>query len=431
MFKNQQGAAPILIIVAVIGLVLFLVVSSTGVFKNGLFALLYPKHSSHAAENNFVEAELGTVTAPAVLGNDTNASGGKYIQFGNTSPPSTTFQPTAPYHATFYYMWYKNPQIDGGYSYWQDPHIDAGSPPNTWFSHYLPDSNTASFDPAAELYSSNDYNNFKWQVAKMAEAKQEVAIASWWGQGGKEDLAFKKIMNDFMGRVDNPYPNLRWSTYYEQEGFGDPSVVQLVSDLSYIQANYANSPYYLKINGKPVVFVYNAGTNEVGSTNTNCQDTSDTSSIHRWYMANSQLGNPFNIVLKVYTGYATNPCQPYSWHQYAPAARSGTHGTHSAYVSPGFWLDNVGSVERLSRNGVEFENGVKAMVSANATWKLTETWNEWGEGTGVEPAEKVKYNSATGKDEPDTSLGSDYAFHNLYIDILNRNLPALEAGTGR
>ena len=321
-----------------------------------------------------------------------------------------SFQPSAPYHATFFYLWSQNPNTDGKWGYWTD---HSNNPPNTWFSHFIPDPKPTNFDPTNELYSASNYENFKWQAAKMGEAKMEVSIASWWGQGTREDNAFNSIINSFMARVDNPYPNLRWSMYYEDEGFADPDVATIVSDLNHIKTKYSQSPYYFKIGGKPVIFVY-AGANDVPGTMT-----------QRWKDANTQVGNYFYVVLKVFPGFANDPNQPSSWHQYAPATRSGSQASYY-YVSPGFWLDD-GSAERLVRNSVDFENAVKSMVSSNVTWKLIQTWNEWGEGTSVEPGEQVRLNTSTNKDEVDPN---GYPFKNLYVDILKRNLPNLEQGLG-
>lgn len=387
--------------------------------------------SSEAAQSNAYEAESATLSGPATIGNDSAASAGKYVVFSSTAtttptptahpptnpptnPPSPTpgtpaplngFQPNPPYYTTFFYLWFQNPNTDSGWGYWTD---HGGNPPNTWFSHYIPDPNPSALDPPNELYSASNYNNFKWQAGKLKEAKISVAIASWWGQGTREDGAFNNIINSFMGRSDNPYPRLRWAMYYENEGFSDPSVSQLVSDLNYIKAKYVGSQYLLRVNGKPVMFVY-AGANDAGGM------------AQRWKDANAQVGNTFYTVLKVYGGSPTDPNQPDAWHQYAPAARSGS-GPGYYFVSPGFWLDD-GSAERLPRNPTDFEAAVRSMVSANVTWKLIETWNEWGEGTSVEPGEQVRTNTGTGKDEIDPN---GYQFGNLYIDILNRNLPALQ-----
>lgn len=368
-----------------------------------------------------VQAELGTATGGVAVRSDSSANGGQYIEFSNlptaspiaeSSPTNNpAFQPSSPYYATFYYMWYKAPSPDGGWSYWSD---HGGSPPNSWFSHYLPDPKPGIFDPASELYSANNYDNFKWQVSKMKEAKMEVAIASWWGPGTKEDTALNNVVNNFMARADNPYPSLRWAVYYEDEGFANPSVDTLVSDLNHLKSKFGNSPYMLRINGKPVVFVY-AGADDTPGT-----------MVERWSQAISQTGNSIYYVLKVFPGYKTVANQPSSWHQYAPAVRTDDASPYSYMVSPGFWLDDGSSTERLPRDPAAFEDGVKKMVASSAKWKLVETWNEWGEGTSVEPGIQVQYNSGTGKNE---IKPGGYQFGNLYIDILNRNLPALEAGS--
>jgi hypothetical protein len=309
-----------------------------------------------------------------------------------------------------FYPWYENPNTEGHWSQWTDI---GHKPPQNWFSEYLPDPNPNSFDPATELYGSNNDSIIYWQLRKLAEAKQEVAISSWWGQTHKTNTAFRKIITDVMKRSDNPYPNLRWAIYYEKEGFGNPPLSELLSDLNYIKANYANQPSYLKIDGKPVIFVYNAAHSGFNAME----------DLARWKQVRSQTG--FYVVMKVDPLNAGAPASDMDgWHEYAPAVRTNTKGNWWYMVSPGFWLN--GSAERLPRNAAEFENGVKSMVTANVTWKLTETWNEWGEGSGVEPAEQVNQTTSGTA----TLKANGYPFKNLYVDILKRNLPALEQGTG-
>jgi Glycosyl hydrolase family 99 len=320
------------------------------------------------------------------------------------------FQPSAPYYATFFYPWYKNAACDGSYSYWQD---GGNRPPRRWFSHYLPDPHPSRFDPKSELYSSLDYGTFKWEVAKMAEAKQEVAITSWFGRGTKQDVALKTYLDDFMKRPDNPYPNLRFALYYEQEGFGDPTVSQLVADLEYIKTAFASSPYFLKVKGKPVIFVYGNGSDGAATS-------------RRWKDAVAQTGDSFYYVLKVYSGYASDPNQPSSWHQYAPAGRYGSFARRSTFVSPGFWKDAAGETVRLRRNLTAFKSAVRRMVAARTTWNLVETWNEWGEGTAVEPGVQTKIN-ASGREVLNPTGAR---FGNAYVRVLANTLPALERGTG-
>lgn len=347
------------------------------------------------------------------------ASGGQFTQITQSYEPSpggvsdggagtgttqSAFMPTAPYYSTFYYAWYGSD--DDRYSYWHD---NGHSPYSNWFSNYLPDMDPNSFDPENELYRTKDDSTIYWQLNKMKEAKIEVAISSWWGQNRKEDDAFNKIITDVMNRADNPYPNLRWATYFEQEGFSNPSVESIVDDINYIKDKYASQYSYLKIGGKPVVFVY-AGNDDGPEM------------AERWRQVREQTG--VYTVLKVYGGYEGDASKANSWHQYAPANRAGQHGNYSYYVSPGFWKD--GDPVRLERNLQEFRNAVSDMVDADTTWKLIQTWNEWGEGSSVEPGEQV-VQTTSGDAAPDP-YGA--IFGNAYIDALNEILPTLETPEG-
>ncbi len=48
---GEAGVVPVFVLIAGIGLVAFLVISSSGSFKDRLFSLLYPKPSSYAVSN--------------------------------------------------------------------------------------------------------------------------------------------------------------------------------------------------------------------------------------------------------------------------------------------------------------------------------------------------------------------------------------------
>jgi hypothetical protein len=259
----------------------------------------------------------------------------------------------------------------------------------------------------------------------MAQAKIEFAISSWWGRSisatndgagpnaieGKSDFTFRKITTDWMNLVDNPYPNLRWTIYYEKEAGANPTATEIAADLTYINDNYVNQPSFLKVNGRPVIFVYGEG--------------SDTCPmVDRWLQARAQSGVNFYIVLKLFSGYTNCASQPDSWHEYAPANRSGNYSTYSSFISPGFW--KIGSSVQLTRNLTEFDAAAATMAAANTKWKLVQTWNEWGEGTSVEPGVQVQQTTSG-----TASLATNGApFEDKYIQVLSQRLPALQAGTG-
>jgi hypothetical protein len=62
------------------------------------------------------------------------------------------------------------------------------------------------------------------------------------------------------------------------------------------------------------------------------------------------------------------------------------------------------------------------MVNANTTFKIVETWNEWGEGSSVEPGDQaIQTTSGNATLDP-----NGVPFKNRYIDVLHQLLPPLE-----
>ena len=59
-------------------------------------------------------------------------------------------------------------------------------------------------------------------------------------------------------------------------------------------------------------------------------------------------------------------------------------------------------------------------MSLNVQFKLIETWNEWGEGSGVEPALEVVHNDANGPFQP-----ASPSYGNTYVSILGKYLAGI------
>ena len=277
--------------------------------------------------------------------------------------PLPNYQPTAPIRAAFFYPWFP------------EAWMQLGIYPYT------------NYHPSLGFYSSSDDTIIDQQIALAAQTHLDAFISSWWGIGHHTDTAFQHILAR-SERAGSPNPNLRWAIYYEMESMTDPPSTQIVSELQYLAGKIFNQPAYLRVNGKPVVFVYSDS-----ADNCNMAD--------RWVGAKKAFGGNIYLVLKVFPGFASCTSQPDSWHQYDPAVDYDQQGTISAVASPGFWLR--GNPVRLARDPVRFETDVKKVVSSGAIWQLITTWNEWGEGTAVEPA---------------TEWG------NTYLDILTRNFPS-------
>jgi len=119
----------------------------------------------------------------------------------------------------------------------------------------------------------------------------------------------------------------------------------------------------------------------------------------RWKQANTV--NAF-IVLKVFKDYGSCADQPDSWHQYAPAKSLGIcrkgrirGKTYSCTISPGFWWV-VEQQPKLGRDLEGWRSSIRQMIASNAMFQLITTFNEHGEGTGVESCSEWESTSGYG-----------------------------------
>lgn len=233
------------------------------------------------------------------------------------------------------------------------------------------------YNPDLGYYSSDDQKVVDKHIDFMDYGKIEVAISSWWGIGKYTDTRFSLLLN----RTKELGSSLKWAIYYEKEGFDahDTSVSALKADLEYLK-KYTGHEAFARMAGKPVIFVYNANDNTCDVAN-------------RWSQANSN--GEWYVVLKVFPGYRDCSNQPDSWHQYGPGVPTSKHTGYAYGIAPGFWRADQSS-PLLARDVDRWYQNVRDMVASGEPWQLIVSFNEWGEGTAVEPAKEWKSDSGYG-----------------------------------
>ena len=289
---------------------------------------------------------------------------------------------------TFFYPWYGNPDTNG-WRHWQEGNHN---PPATWSSLYLPDYPDSQWNPRVQLYDSMDTRVLKWQDKLMAASGIDIAIASWWGIGSYEDRVLRKAV-----RVCK---NVKWCIYYEPEGYRNPTSQEIYRDLKYVIDDYGSSGNYAKIDDKWLVFVYVANERDVAA---------------RWSRAKSMLASDgYDIYLS--GDRATFPGPWDSIHNYDPTRRWGLTDApgdidDSAWISPGFW--KYSENPRLLRSLSDFKSSWNSLLANKSKCRfiLIETWNEWHEGSQIEPGRQIV---------PDSSgyhpAGNDYGYD--FIDAI-------------
>jgi Glycosyl hydrolase family 99 len=263
--------------------------------------------------------------------------------------------PTFPIRAAFYYSWFP-----GSWT-------QQGIYPYTYYTP-VPDG----------YYDSGSLAVIDDHIDRMKYAGIQVGISSWWGQTHITNTHFPLLLQEARSR------DFYWTLYYEPV----LDATNTASDLTYIYATYASDPNFLKIGGKPVLFIYTRAVKT-------CADVAE------WETLNA---GRFYLDPQVFAGYRTCAVQPESWHQYAPTSAQDSQKGYSFTISPGFWL-RTDSAPRLVRDPVRWRTNIQAMIASGAPWQLITTFNEWGEGTAVEDA--TQWQSCGG--------------YGIYLDALHAN----------
>lgn len=88
---------------------------------------------------------------------------------------------TGPEVAIFYYPWFGTPKRDGRWEHWDQ---DGATPPSDVAS---------SFYPASGPYSSDDAAVLRQQMSQIAAAGVDTVVVSWWGRGSREDARLPEV----------------------------------------------------------------------------------------------------------------------------------------------------------------------------------------------------------------------------------------------
>ncbi len=94
-------------------------------------------------------------------------------------PARATAQPVR--SAIFFYPWYSNPAHDGAWAHWQQ-------------GEHTPPLDIASvFFPARGPYSSSDLGVLRAQMRDIRAARVDEVVSSWWGWGSPEDARLPAV----------------------------------------------------------------------------------------------------------------------------------------------------------------------------------------------------------------------------------------------
>jgi glycoprotein endo-alpha-1,2-mannosidase len=239
----------------------------------------------------------------------------------------------------------------------------------------------------------------------MAEASRAGItgfIASWWGQGSFEDRGLPLLL-DAAGKH-----GLTVSAYYEKvagEGTATRKAAA-VADLDYVLKQYASHTAWMRAEGKPVLFVYGRALHQLSPAE--WQDV----------IVQVRHNNPGGVTLvadgfdpkyvSVFDGASTYNITGQTQHKSPPQIREWAHAAYPKMVAaagpgkistltviPGYDDSKLGRPPPrpvTQRWGGETYRVLwQEAVAASPDYVLITSWNEWHEGSEIEPS--VEYGS--------------------------------------
>ena len=253
----------------------------------------------------------------------------------------------------FYYPWYGTPARDGVWQHWnQNNHL----PPGDVYSRFY---------PAIGLYSSSSRVVVDQQMAQIAAAGVDEVIVSWWGQGSAEDMRLPLVLAAarghglLVGLHLEPYP--------------DRSPVSVAGDLAYAASlgirdvyvyhprDFGAADWAAIRGGMPQSLRVLAGTEMVGFAAAGRFD-----GIYTYDFMTFHGGKFARLCSQAHTlGLLCAPS-----------------------VGPGYDGRRAGEPPALRgrRNGATYDALWASAVAARPDIVSITSFNEWGEGTQIEPA---------------------------------------------
>ena len=285
----------------------------------------------------------------------------------------------------FYYPWYGNPGTSGRWVHWVGVNEQAQSIGNS--THY----------PLLGPYDSHDpkvvEQHFRW--AKQAGVTG--FIVSWWAQNDLHDKAMPLLL-DAAQKAGLTVTVLFEKIHAENKASDAQKRENALRDVLYLLERYGKHPAWLKVDGKPVLFIYNRA---VKTLKLNGWLWVITQANRKYAGGAVFMGDPVaQNVLRVFDGWfvygivggtqGKSLADIRAWAQlrYPQWVKEGR--ITCATVMPGYddsKLERPAPRPVLERyDGQTYRALWEEAIAANPDWVVITSWNEWHEGTEIEPS---------------------------------------------
>lgn len=283
----------------------------------------------------------------------------------------------------FYYSWYGTPKFGHGWTHWE--HVDFAARDISAATHY----------PAIGPYDSHDPDLIDRHIDQAQGCGIDGFIATWWGRGDYTDEAFRVLLNRARRK------NFEVTVYWERApGAGHEQIRNAVGDLVYLLRTYGRQPAFLKVNGAPVIFVYGRVLHQVPQsawpeiiTRTRERVGLDFLLIADGYRSDWARMfdgvHTYNICGWV-AGKSIDQIRDEARRRFtaAVALARGQGAISCITVIPGYDDTKIRTpgINAERHDGETYRALWEEAIAAGPDWVLITSWNEWHEGSEIEPS---------------------------------------------
>lgn len=281
----------------------------------------------------------------------------------------------------FYYPWYGNPKVSGNWRHLKD--VDEVNQTIGNATHY----------PKLGPYDSHNPEVVAQHLRWAKRAGITGFIVSWWGPDTFEDRAVPLLLEAVRKS------GLRITAYFETVR-GTPTPESALQDVLYLLKHYGRHPAWLKANGKPVLFVYGRAVGQIKLAGwqrviaeTNQQYPGGAIFIgDQISQAAAHVFDGIHTYNPTGSTKGKSPEEIRAWAQSTFPQWVETAGDRISCVTiiPGYDDSKLGRPEPRPitdrHEGQTYRVLWEEAIAARPDWILTTSWNEWHEGSEIEPS---------------------------------------------
>ncbi|MBS4015544.1 MAG: hypothetical protein KGZ86_03810 [Candidatus Latescibacteria bacterium] len=228
--------------------------------------------------------------------------------------------------------------------------------------------------PRLGLYSSSDPEIVKTHIDWAKKAGIDGFICSWWGINSVTDQNLKLIANLCQER------DFKFTVYVEQV----KNTADLKKSMGYLDSVYAEHTNIIKLGNKPVIFIYNRVLDSIPLESLRLEKFDFATINYGYKISNLQGFEGYHEFLPPYQNGDKNE----KFYRLARQVADSKGKIFAAPVMPGFnncSLVTPGTL--IDRNkGKYYKKLWDAVIAAQPDWVLITSFNEWFEGTEIEPS---------------------------------------------